>query len=1153
MIHYYFALPKNGKLDFSTNINVSKGIWKTTEEAIKPIEEALKISKENLAKKEGIKSKWKKVKSHNIIQLNLKGSLYNKIKKTKVKIHLVNKKFKYKVNFLKELNVLDFDENIIIIYENKTRKKIRISEDEYNKNENTFLYNEKINLENIIKISWGGIDINISLEHLVLDIPFKKGEKIIQKNREKEKYYNISNIEQLPNEDKVLVELEGYIKENQPLYYNGVKLDYEILEKINLPEENEIVLKEYFNKYIIYNKNKNSKNETSKIIHSLDFDFDFPVLDNGEILKAELIDKNKLKYSIENEDYLNKIQNMNVKIGELEFSIKKIEQNKRDEKFNYLIQLVDENNDRDDIPGFNPLKYFFDDEITIQDEKGNEYFVDWGNEKELQLILKRRNDKGKLIYTLPEGKTLEVKINTYQIKKQIEALNTLRTMPVEEHINLINLFNDKKHTKWKNFHLKDIQEWHILTNNNRSGIEEQRKFVKKAISTPDFAILEGPPGSGKTTVILELILQLIKQGKKILLAGSTHVAVDNVLERLKNKFKDGKSYLEYFNILPIRIGDKNRISENVREFQLDDIKERNNMSDEDLKLILDSANLVCGTTIGILQHPYFKGRKNVNTPIVPSFDYLIIDESSKTTFQEFLVPALYAKKWILVGDVMQLSPFTNKEYIVANIDTIVNDKDLKEAIFFLFHLNQIFKYNNDLKIIFPIGSSTLKEFLNEYINRYKNQYHEKIFEKRILVIENLTLINTKNYVIDNIEFLDIKNLTDQRLKLVAYDLILINQAYINEVLDYLPETHIILRKNNWEETKHAYLTSYYFNYNKIYLKNKDNNSNNLFKIVQNINTLLTEKNWAEEIAWRLDRIYQLRLRENKKIKHYKETINRLIPLTYKEYNKKEIIELIDEKAAIFFPSILESLIHGIQGIKINKSRVINEGFNKEDLEKRREILVYQHRMHPDISRFPREQFYKEKNALKDLEQPQQIKILRNWNYNKYSQRSVWIDVRGETIKNYNQEEIKVLIKELKDFLEWALQHPYPEENKDWTIACLTFYRGQESRIRDKLRELTGLNAYSIFRYGEELGRKIKIMLYTVDKFQGHEADIVFLSMVQTKKDGFLDNPNRLNVAITRARYQLVIIGNHTYFSNYSKSEDLKNLANSIYIISQKGD
>jgi superfamily I DNA and/or RNA helicase len=67
-------------------------------------------------------------------------------------------------------------------------------------------------------------------------------------------------------------------------------------------------------------------------------------------------------------------------------------------------------------------------------------------------------------------------------------------------------------------------------------------------------------------------------------------------------------------------------------------------------------------------------------------------------------------------------------------------------------------------------------------------------------------------------------------------------------------------------------------------------------------------------------------------------------------------------------------------------------------------------------------------------------------------------------------------------------------------------------------------------------------LHTVDKFQGHEADIVFLSMVQTRRDGFMDNPNRLNVAITRAKFQLVIIGDHSYFSQNSRSDDLKQLA-----------
>jgi len=59
-----------------------------------------------------------------------------------------------------------------------------------------------------------------------------------------------------------------------------------------------------------------------------------------------------------------------------------------------------------------------------------------------------------------------------------------------------------------------------------------------------------------------------------------------------------------------------------------------------------------------------------------------------------------------------------------------------------------------------------------------------------------------------------------------------------------------------------------------------------------------------------------------------------------------------------------------------------------------------------------------------------------------------------------------------------------------------------------LQKLTGKeNAFSNFNI-ERNDKKINIKLHTVDKFQGHEADIVFLSMVQTLRDGFMDNPNR---------------------------------------------
>ena len=72
---------------------------------------------------------------------------------------------------------------------------------------------------------------------------------------------------------------------------------------------------------------------------------------------------------------------------------------------------------------------------------------------------------------------------------------------------------------------------------------------------------------------------------------------------------------------------------------------------------------------------------------------------------------------------------------------------------------------------------------------------------------------------------------------------------------------------------------------------------------------------------------------------------------------------------------------------------------------------------------------------------------------------------------------------------------------------------------------------------------MKVEVCTVDRFQGHEADLVFLSLVNSRnKIGFLDNPNRLNVALTRAKYQLVIVGDrHTFRCSRQATELLQNL------------
>ena len=151
---------------------------------------------------------------------------------------------------------------------------------------------------------------------------------------------------------------------------------------------------------------------------------------------------------------------------------------------------------------------------------------------------------------------------------------------------------------------------------------------------------------------------------------------------------------------------------------------------------------------------------------------------------------------------------------------------------------------------------------------------------------------------------------------------------------------------------------------------------------------------------------------------------------------------------------------------------------------------------------------------------------------------MWIDVRtGRLSRKHNPDEIRVMMNELNTFIQWAKENP--KKNKEpYSIACLTFYRGQEKEIRTELQKFPNCS----YRTSTFFKDDVDIYLHTVDKFQGREVDITLISMVQNKKIGFLDSPNRLNVAMTRARFLRVIIGDHQFFKNNRQSFELNQLA-----------
>jgi hypothetical protein len=307
-----------------------------------------------------------------------------------------------------------------------------------------------------------------------------------------------------------------------------------------------------------------------------------------------------------------------------------------------------------------------------------------------------------------------------------------------------------------------------------------------------------------------------------------------------------------------------------------------------------------------------------------------------------------------------------------------------------------------------------------------------------------------------------------------------------------------------------------------------------------LNEEMRKKTWAGEVAWRLCRIQELFLLSelgdgsDTQQKRYHEDIDKRIP----KYAREPIQNTISLLTEIALPSVIQILQKGVLDKNVITNRnitTLNSGFDEPYLKQRHTLVEYQHRMHDEISAFSAKHIYEGK-ALRNGHI-----INRNWEYNRYKNRACWLEVSpNKDCGNQNPQEVEQIILEIKAFLEYAKS--YPKANGEpWSIACLTYYRKQEEELKKAVRKLLGSTRASSYQQGVEYN--VEVMIYTVDKFQGKEADVVFLSMIKSGSAplGFMDSPNRLNVALTRAKYQMVIVGSKEYFST-CKSELLKAVA-----------
>ena len=674
--------------------------------------------------------------------------------------------------------------------------------------------------------------------------------------------------------------------------------------------------------------------------------------------------------------------------------------------------------------------------------------------KEKTLLLEREPDKRKLVLSR----------NSYQIQKQIDAVNTLMWQPLPEHVGLLKLFHGDG-VEWPTVDEQDVDEWFVLRN-EIDGVREQREFVKKALGTPDFAFLEGPPGSGKTTVLCELVQQLVSRGLRVLFCASTHVAVDNLLEKLIDENKKPMA-----DLISLRIGESDKISEKTKPYMYDNfVKTKKNELIKHLlgqkpasrsqKMLLkvlgenddtigqiarDCANLVCGTTIGILGHPDIKDGS------LRRFDFLIMDEASKTTLQEFLVPALYADRWIIVGDTKQLSPYTDDKEIAMHVNSCIG-KTSGEACLDVFmakgrrRATAVVANNGDLKDVYRKQCEKLGVELHDA----DASGAEIDFRRSKIVIGSPASIARLP-----------PPPSDQYITIRNYD----------QLLGELRQKKGNQRTRQWKI--------------KCRKQNRENDT------------------WGEQVGWRV-RSRLPNAAQYSEDQRIKKEIDDLMPS-----GETDVEARLNDVKEVALPSVLECL---------EKGTGIVDRIPAHDFEDRHVRLVWQYRMHPDIAAFSHKHVYEEAA----LHTPDDMESKRSWSYDGYRNRSVWINVRGKVNRSdrspSNEKEAEQIVMELERFYKYACDSPKPDGTR-WTVAVLSFYAGQVAVLRKLMQAFTGKKGLHSFEM-----QSMYIELHTIDSFQGHEADLVFLSLVRETPTIFLNHLNRINVAITRARYQCVIVG-----------------------------
>ncbi|THY67809.1 DNA helicase [Aureobasidium pullulans] len=351
---------------------------------------------------------------------------------------------------------------------------------------------------------------------------------------------------------------------------------------------------------------------------------------------------------------------------------------------------------------------------------------------------------------IPGGKLWLVKLaNDVTYKRMNQTMNKLQKMPESEHSTLMRvLFGQSSAMTAQPRDMAKNLEWMDPSLN-----DSQKEAIKFALASSEVALIHGPPGTGKTHTLIELIRQCLKQGLRLLVCGPSNISVDNIVERLAPH-----------KVPMVRLGHPARLLPGVLNHSLDIltrtsdaaalVKDIRNEMDDKQASIRKTRNgrerkAIYGEIKELRKEYRQREAKCVDGLVRESkvvlatlhgaggfhlknqhFDIVVVDEASQALEAQCWVPLLSsgASKLILAGDHLQLPPTiksSNSKSIKNKPKEGQDDVNLETTLFD----RMLELYGDDIKRML-----TIQYRMHEKINAFPSA---ALYESKLMAAESV--------------------------------------------------------------------------------------------------------------------------------------------------------------------------------------------------------------------------------------------------------------------------------------------------------------------------------------------------------------------------------------------------------------------------------